>query len=1022
LVLAPNFAAMTGVHAGVYAEVGGCPQGQWCAGRADKNGLVIDAPAMSVTALATQTQAEADVVVPRHAGSGYAVSEGTPPDRDRAMSAPVPPEPLSGFRPALWRRRTFQPMSLLGRRDERRVIDGLLEAVRAGRSGSLVLRGAPGIGKTALLEYAVRAASDLEVVRAVGTETETQMPFAALHQLCGPLLHRLERLPCPQHEALATTFGLSSGPAPDPFLVGLAVLSLLSETAAESPLLCVVDDARWLDRESRQIFGFVARRLSGEPVVMLFGARRPGEELRGLREMTVRALRDDDARRLLRSVIKWPLDDRARDQIVAEARGNPSALLELQQGLSPAQLAGGFGLPGALALDGLIDEHFAPRLEALPSDTRRLLLVAAAEPTGDPGVMLRAGDRLGIARSTLRPAENAGLLEVGARVRFCHPVARATVYHAASPEARREAHQALAEAMNGEAEPDRRAWHRAAAAAAPDEELAGALEDAAERAQTRGGLAAAAAFLEQSTKLTPEPARRGRRALAAAHAQLQSGAPEAALALLGTAEAGSNDPHTCARADLLRAQAACAMRLGGDAPALLLEAARQLERVDIALARDTYLEAIAAAQLAGPSEGDGGPLKVAAAARAASPPVGPARPADLLLDGLAMWITEGCASGAPLVKRALKAFRREETAGEEALQSLALASRIAGDGLWDHGTWEALVNCHARLVREAGALSLLPIALTARVHVLLFAGELNAAASLGDELRSLAETTGGELAPYAALGITAWRGQEAETRALMEATTEEAVPRGEGSRLPATHWAAAVLYNGLARYDDALIAAKRASRPPEAMGYAHWTLAELIEAAVRTGERETAEDALAALAQTTGPSGTDWAVGIEARSRALLSDGQDAEQLYRQAIDRLGRGGIRAELARAHLLYGEWLRRERRRLEAREQLQVAHDMLSSMGADAFAARAARELLATGAHARKRGSDTRDDLTAQEHTIAQLARDGLSNPEIASRLFISPRTVEYHLHKVFNKLEITCRQELGRALPVAAAAG
>jgi DNA-binding CsgD family transcriptional regulator len=902
------------------------------------------------------------------------------------------------------------------------VLDGLLEAVRAGRGGALVLRGAPGIGKTALLEYAVRSASDLEVVRAVGTETETQLPFAALHQLCAPLLHRLDRLPRPQHDALATTFGLSSGPAPDPFLVGLAVLSLLSETAAERPFLCVVDHTRWLDRASRQIFGFVARRLSGEPVVMLFGARRPGEELRGLREMAVPALRDDAARKLLRSVVKWPLDDRVREQILAEARGNPSALLELRQGPSAARLAGGFGLPGALALDGLVDEHVAARLEALPQDTRRLVLVAAAEPTGDPGLMLRAGKRLGIGRPTLRPAERAGLLELGDTVRFCHPVVRSAVYSAASPEARREAHRALAEATNADADPDRRAWHLAAAAAGPDEDIASGLEGTAGRAQARGGLAAAAAFLEQSAELTPEPDLRGRRALAAAHAQLRSGAPEAALALLDTAEAASDDPPARARVDLLRAQAAFAMRPGSDAPPLLLNAAKRLERVDIALARDTYLEAIAAAQFAGPLARDGSALEVAVAARAAAPPASPARPADLLLDGLAMWITEGCASGAPLVKRALSALRREDARSEEALRWLAVASRIAGDGPWDHETWKALVSRHVELARDAGALSLLPIALTARVHVHLFAGELDAAASLSDELRSVAETTRSELAPYAALGVTAWRGQEAEARALIEATIEEVVPRGEGLGLTATHWAAAVLYNGLGRYEDALIAAKQASRPPEAMGYAHWTLVELIEAAIRTGERETAADALDALAQTTGPSGTDWALGIEARSRALLSDGQEAERLYRQAIDRLGRGGIRAELARAHLLYGEWLRRERRRLEAREQLQIAHDMLSTMGAEAFAARAARELLATGEHARKRASDTRDDLTAQEHEIARLARDGLSNPEIGTRLFISPRTVEYHLHKVFGKLGIASRQELQHALPMAAPEG
>jgi DNA-binding CsgD family transcriptional regulator len=529
-------------------------------------------------------------------------------------------------------------------------------------------------------------------------------------------------------------------------------------------------------------------------------------------------------------------------------------------------------------------------------------------------------------------------------------------------------------------------------------------------------MAAAGAFLDQAAKLTPEPARRGHRALAAAQAELQSGAPGEALAHLATAEAGLDSELGRARVGLLRAQAAFAMRLGSDAPPMLLQAAKRLETLDVALARDTYLEAISAAQFAGPLAREAATLEAAAAARTAPPPTTPARATDLLLDGLALWITEGCAAGAPLVKRALIAFRSEHIANRDALRWLALASRVAGDGTWDHETWEDLVSRHVRLSRDAGALSLLPIALTARVYVHLFAGELAAAAALSDELQAVAEATGSALAPYGPLGVAAWQGRESDTLALIEATVDEVVPRGEGLGMTATHWAGAVLYNGLGRYEEALAAAQQASRPPEAMGYAHWTLVELIEAAVRAGKRGIAADALAALVQTTCPSGTDWALGIEARSRALLSDGQEAEPCYREAIERLACGGIRAELARAHLLFGEWLRRKRRRLEAREQLRVAHEMLSTMGADAFAARAERELLATGERARRRTNETREDLTAHEAQIARLARDGLTNPEIGSRLFISPRTVEYHLHKVFNKLGIASRNQLARALP------
>jgi DNA-binding CsgD family transcriptional regulator len=909
-------------------------------------------------------------------------------------------------------------MMLLGRRDECAVLDGLLAAARAGRSGALVLRGEPGIGKTALLEYAINSGSDLTVVRAVGMESERELAFSALHQLCAPMLDRLDRLPAPQRDALAITFGLRPGSVPDRFLVSLSVLSLLSDAAEECPLVCVVDDAQWLDRASGQVLGFVARRLLAESVVMLFATRRPGEELRGLRELLLGGLVNGDARELLRSVLKWPMDERIREQILAETGGNPLALIELPHGLSPAQLAGGFGLPRALPLEGRIEENFMLRLEALPEDAQRLLLLAAAEPSGDPGLVLRAGKQLGIVRPTLGPAEGAGLLDVGARVRFRHPLVRSAVYQAATPDARREVHRALADATRADVDPDRRAWHLSEATAGPDAEVATELEQAAVRAQARGGLAAAAAFLEQAAKLTPEPELRGHRALAAARAKHQAGAHDAASALLAEAEAGPPDQLARAHVDLLRGQIAFAVRHGSDAPPLLLQAAKRLEPLDVALARDTYLEAMSAGQLAGQLAQGVGLLQVATTARAAPAPVGPARPADLLLDGLAAWFTEGPATGAPLVKRALGAFRSDDIASEDAIRWLAFASRIAGDGPWDFEAYEALVSRHIQLVREAGALSQLPLALVARIHAHVFAGELEAAASLSDECEAVTEATRIQLPRYGALAVAAWRGREAETLALIDATIEQVVPHGQGLGVTATKWAAAVLYNGLGRYEDARAAAEQAGRPPLSMGWAHWALVELIEATARLGQREAAAEMFEALRQTTSPSGTDWAVGIEARSQALISDGDEADGLFRAAIATLGRTHLRAELARAHLVYGEWLRRERRRLEARKELRTAHDMLSAMGAEAFASRAARELLATGERARRRAADTRDDLTPQEAQIARLARDGLSNTEIGSRLFISPRTVEYHLHKVFGKLEIGSRQELQRALPSA----
>jgi DNA-binding CsgD family transcriptional regulator len=907
---------------------------------------------------------------------------------------------------------------LRGRRNECAALDRLLEAVLVGESRVLVLRGEPGIGKSELLEHVRERASGCRVVRAVGVESEMELAFAGLHQLCVPILGWIERIPAPQRDALSTVLGLSAGDAPDPFLVSLAVLSLVSEAADEQPLVCLVDDAQWLDQASADTLAFVARRLYAESVALIFATRQSGEEppLRGLPEFVVQGLADADARALLESALPGRLDDRVRERIVAETRGNPLALLELPRALTPAEMAGGFGLLDAPALSGRIEESFQRRLEALPDETRQLLLVAAADPVGEPALVWRAAATLGLGPDAAEPAANAGLVEFAAQVRFRHPLVRSTAYEAAPLSERRRVHAALADATDPDFDPDRRAWHRARAAVGPDEEVAGELERSAGRAQARGGLAAAAAFLEQAAKLTPEPARRGKRALAAAQAKLQAGAHDAALALLAEAEAGPLDQLARARVDLLRGEVTFAVRLGSDAPPLLLQAAKRLEPLDVELARDTYLEAMSAAQMAGQLAHGGGLLEVAVAARAAPAPAAPARPADLLLDGLATWFTEGPAAGAPLVRRALSAFRSDDIPSEDALRWLAFASRIAGDGPWDFDAWEALMSRHIQLVREAGALSLLPLALVARIYVHVFAGEHAAAASLNEEFEALTDATGIQLPRYGALAVAAWGGREAETLELIEATIEQVVPQGQGLGVTATQWAAGVLYNGLGRYQDALAAAEQANRPPLAMGWAHWTLLELIESAARIGEREAAAEAVAALTQTTTPSGTDWALGIEARSRALICDGEEAERLYRDAIERLSHSRVRAELARSYLVYGEWLRRERRRLEAREQLRTAHEMFTGMGAQAFAGRTARELLATGERARKRTVETLDELTAQEAQIARFARDGLSNPEIASRLFISPRTVEYHLRKVFAKLNISSRHELQRVLP------
>jgi DNA-binding CsgD family transcriptional regulator len=902
-------------------------------------------------------------------------------------------------------------MTLWGRRQQRSHLDGMLADVRAGRSRALVVRGEPGIGKTALLSYAADTAPDFQVARAWGVESEMELPFAALQLLCAPMLSSLDRLPGPQRDALGVAFGLRLGSAPDRFLVGLAVLGLLSEVAADQPLLCLIDDEQWLDQASAQALAFVARRLDAESLAVIFGTRDPGAgpNLAGLAELALEGLSDADARALLASAIPGRLDQRVRDRIIAESGGNPLALLELARGGTAAELAGGFGVAGPLPLTGRIEQSYLRQIAPLPQMTRRLLLLAAAEPLGDPALLWRAADRLGIGVEAADAAESEGLLKWGARVTFRHPLVRSAIYRSTSPHERRDAHRALAQATDPQLDPDRRAWHLAQATPGPDEDVASELERSAGRAQARGGLAAAAAFLERSAALTLEPGRRAELALAAAQAKAQAGAFEAALRLLATAEAGPLVEFQQARADLLRGQIAVASNRGSDAPPLLLKAARRLEALDVGLARETYLEALSAAQYAGRFVTDGGLREVAEAARAAPPPSQRPGAPDLLLDGLALLITEGHAAAAPTLKRAVSAFSGEGISAEGGERWLWIVWPSALI-LWDDEAWHELTTRGVQLARDSGALGVLPVALQQRAGLQLYEGHFATAVSLGDEAASIAEATGGALPPYVSLAIAAFRGREGEASDLAETIVRDVLRREEGLGLTFVPWATAVLYNGLARYQDALAAAQRAFEDP----HSAWSMSaavELIEAATRSGAPERAADALERLSHSTRASGTDWALGIEARSRALVSAGQAAEDLYREAIDRLGRTHVRVDLVRAHLLYGEWLRRENRRTDAREQLRTAHQMFASMGADGFAERAARELRATGERVRKRATDTPAQLTARETQIARLAGDGLSNPEIATQLFMSRRTVEYHLQKVFTKLAISSRNQL-----------
>jgi DNA-binding CsgD family transcriptional regulator len=906
---------------------------------------------------------------------------------------------------------------MLDRRTERAALSRLLEAARGGRSAVLVVHGEVGVGKTALLEDATASAAGMRIARVAGVESEMELAYAALQQLCAPMLGGLERLPDPQRQALDVVFGLRAGEPPDRFLVGLAALSLLADAAQKQPLLCVIDDAQWLDQSSAQALGVVARRLLGEPVALLVAAREPGLEFRGLPELLVGGLSEADARDLLGTVISRPLDEQVRERFIAETGGNPLALLELPPGLTQADLDGGFDVTATPGLLGRLEESFRRRLEALSEEARRLLLVAAAEPTGDPMLVWRAAGLLGIGMQAAVPAEAEGLLTIGQRVIFRHPLVRSAAYRAASAEERRAAHQALARATDAQADPDRRAWHRAQAAAGPDEDIASELERSAGRAQARGGFAAAAAFLERSATLTPGTARRAERALAAAGAKYQAGAFDAALGLVAAAEAGPLDELHRARSDLLRGQIAFASSRGGDAPRLLLKAARRLEPLDLRLARETYLQALFAAVYASMLAGAVDLHEVAEAARAAPPPPRPGRPADLLLDGIAALITEGYPAGAPMLARAVSAFRSADISPEEGLRWLWPACDCAGL-VWDFDSWQVLSDRLIKVARDAGAVAALPLAVNMRATVHLFAGEFTAATSLVAQLESVSQTIGISVPQYAAVALAVFRGREAEAAELIATATSDAERRGEGAWLPFVRWVTAMLFNSLGQYEKAQAAAQQGSQVGSVAGLhltANWAAVELVEAAVRSGMPRHAAGALRQLSQTTRSNNTDWARGIEARSRALVMEGEAAEACFREAIDYLGRTPLRVELGRAHLLYGEWLRRQRRIRDARDQLRRAVKLFTGFGMEAFAERARIELRATGARALKR-TETPEVLTSQEALIARLASAGGSNPQIAAQLFISPATVAYHLSKVFAKLGTSSRSQLARTLP------
>ncbi|GAA0328670.1 LuxR family transcriptional regulator [Actinoallomurus spadix] len=886
-----------------------------------------------------------------------------------------------------------------------------------------MIRGEAGIGKTELLERALDRVPGLRRLRAVGREFENELPFTGLHDLCRPLLTRLEALPGPQRTALEVAFALSDGATPDRFRVGLAVLGLLSAAAREEPIVCVIDDWQWLDHASAQVMAFVARRVEHDPIAFLIASRDTGETATfdGLPVLTLTGLGGQDALALLTSASHTPLDQRIRDQILAEARGNPLALLELPRTMGPAELTGDFDLLTTPPVPARVEAGYRELLASLPENARWLLLLAAAEPLGDPVLLWRAAERLGIGADAAGPAEAARLLEIGVRTRFRHPLVRSAIYRAASPEERRTAHGALAEATDPVADPDRRTWHRAQSVLLPDEDIAAELEHAAARASARGGIAAAAGLLERATALTADPDHRAERALSAARYHYWAGAPGAAAALLATAEAGPSDDRRQAFIELLAAQISIHSGPGVKDPAPLLQAARRLEAYDRPMARQISIEAYVVAMRAGRLGPPG--LEAETARRLATmledAPAQSPTLSDLLLEALITRATKGHVAAIPPLRRAVGAFLAE-TETDWRYNWLSLACAMAMD-LWDHDGWRTLAERQVRLNRRAGTLLTLPSALHYRAYAHVLSGEFGAAEALIAEALAI-DVTGNQTGPpFGDLALRAWRGDQKGTAALAERVAAPARERGEGHNLSVIDGANAVLYNGLGHYDAAYEAATEVCAD-DGLGFFSFVPSELIEAAARTGRHRLAEPVLREFVERTDASGTDLALGLQAYARALLTEGSGAEDLYREAIDRLARTDTAAYLARAHLVYGEWLSRETRRGDAQVQLCIAYEKLSAMGAAAFAERAARELSACGVRpprsaatrlrSRVADSEPADEslaaLTDREREVLTLLASGLSNSEIAAALVISHETVKTYVSRILTKLDLRDR--------------
>jgi DNA-binding CsgD family transcriptional regulator len=910
---------------------------------------------------------------------------------------------------------------VLGRDQERDAIDRAIEATRKGLSSALVLRGEAGMGKTTLLDYAVAAAPELRVLRLAGVESESEFGFGGLHRLLLPFAADIERLPGRQRAALESAFGLVTGAPADRFIIGLAALSLLSNAARRQPLLCIVDDAQWLDRESLDALAFVARRLRADRIALLFAVRdtanASGPPFDGLSVVAIEGLHEDAALDLLAAVVDGPIDQDVARKIVAETSGCPLAVVELARGLSAKQLAGGGSLPEPLPIGGRLERHFLAQVRTLPEATQTFLLLAAADASTDATIIWRAADELGIPSSAADAAVSAQLIGIDPRVEFRHPLIRSAILNGAHAAERRGVHRALASVSDADGHADQRAWHLAAATIGTDEAVAVELERGGQRAASRGRYAAEAAFYERAAALTPSPSRRAERLLAAAQAHVTAGAHDAATTMLREAAPLLTGPVSQAQAQRLQA-ALHSFTLPNEIPAVLLDAARALEPLDVRLARDTYTEAIEAVLVSGQLTKGTTRAEIAHAALAAPPPpeIEPTV-ADIVLEGFSTRFVVGYAAAAPILHRGIAALISTPFSSTGISRGSTLGSNAAAE-LWDAEGYGAMLAQLEATERERGALDSLRITLGGLGHYDMWSGRFALAEARHSEAAEISRALGADPRVWELLKVElfAWQGRDAETRAVVDALMGPFVrASGAGVAVNLAHIALSLLEIAQGRYQEALDAAAPLvdeDLPP----HGSQALPEIVEAASRSGHEDRATAAYAELETRARASGTPWALGLLARSRALLADDVDADAHYREAIELIGTTVVKTDLARAHLLYGEWLRRQKQRQVARDQLAIAYDLFNTMGATAFAERARIELTATGATARRRSVETAQDLTGQEHQVARLAADGATNNEIAATLFLSASTVDYHLRKVYRKLGITSRRQLRTAIP------